>query len=185
MIYFNTNQACSDSYVSLLSVVGFKTVGCLTKEVLTSAFMNNYIAYIHVCATADVPFEQTISYTAYGWDRAYQLNPTPFREQWIDIKLIDPSVASRSLKMVVLADWGTIETDVMTPITDHLKRYLRNTEVNAVMIAGDIAYDLDSFNGRVYEDFLGLMQEFSPRLPFFITPGNHERRTVDAALLFN
>ena len=29
------------------------------------------------------------------------------------------------------------------------------------------------------------MEDFSPRVPFFFTPGNHERRTVDAALLFN
>lgn len=29
------------------------------------------------------------------------------------------------------------------------------------------------------------MEIFSKKLPFFIAPGNHERRTVDAALLFN
>ena len=52
------------------------------------------------------------------------------------------------------------------------------------MIAGDIAYDLDSNNGTTYEKFLELMEEVSTDTPFFIAPGNHERNTVDANLLF-
>lgn len=61
----------------------------------------------------------------------------------------------------------------MKSITDDLKRAIRQKGINAVIVAGDIAYDLDSFDGKVYEDFLILMQEFSKTLPFFITPGNH------------
>lgn len=53
------------------------------------------------------------------------------------------------------------------------------------MIAGDIAYDLDSNNGTTYEKFLGLIEEVSTYTPFFITPGNHERNTPDANLLFS
>lgn len=41
------------------------------------------------------------------------------------------------------------------------------------MIAGDIAYDLDSNNGTTYEKFLQLMEEVATDTPFFIAPGNH------------
>lgn len=125
-IYFNTRLSCPDSYVTVISTLGYKNIPCTTKTIVTSNFMNNYVAYIHVCSTADVPFEQAISYTAYGWDSKITLNAIPFKEQWIDIKLIDPRVVSRSLKMIVLADWGVIEHNNFTPITSYLKQYLRN-----------------------------------------------------------
>jgi hypothetical protein len=40
-------------------------------------------------------------------------------------------------------------------------------------------------NGTNYEDFLLLFEEFSPRIPIIHIPGNHERKSRDAALLFN
>ena len=54
-------------------------------------------------------------------------NPTPFKDQWIDVKLIDPRQKDRPLKLVVLSDWGTIEANIniMTPITKDLKKVLR------------------------------------------------------------
>lgn len=48
-----------------------------------------------------------------------------------------------------------------------------------------MAYDLDSNNGSNYEDFLFLLEQVSYKTPIIHVPGNHERRTPDAALLFN
>lgn len=54
-------------------------------------------------------------------------NPTPFKDPWIDVKLIDPRKKDRPLKIVVFSDWGTIEANIniMTPITKDLKKVLR------------------------------------------------------------
>jgi 3',5'-cyclic AMP phosphodiesterase CpdA len=57
--------------------------------------------------------------------------------------------------------------------------------VDAVLINGDVAYDLDTNNGSNYEEFLNLLEHVSARTPIIHVPGNHERRTPDAALLFN
>lgn len=54
-----------------------------------------------------------------------------------------------------------------------------------ILINGDISYDLDSNNGTNYEEFLLLLEEFSTKIPMVHIPGNHERKTHDAALLFN
>ena len=88
------------------------------------------------------------------------VDPTPFKENWISVKLLDPRPKDRDIRMVVLSDWGTIEANIniMTPITNDLKRVMREKDVSAIMIAGDIAYDLDSNNGTTYENFLTLMQ---------------------------
>jgi hypothetical protein len=68
------------------------------------------------------------------------------------VKLIDPLRKDRDINMIVLADWGTIEANIniMTPITKDLKRVIEEKEINGILIAGDIAYDLDSNNGTTY-----------------------------------
>jgi hypothetical protein len=41
------------------------------------------------------------------------------------------------------------------------------------VVAGDIAYDLDSQNGAIYEGFLLYIEEFTSKVPFILAPGNH------------
>ena len=38
----------------------------------------------------------------------------------------------------------------MTPIVDDLRRMISTSRINAIVVAGDIAYDLDSQNGAIY-----------------------------------
>lgn len=126
VIYFNTKQPCSNSFVRIISKSGVRKQICSTKTITTSIFANFYTTYIHICSFSQVPFEETFSYTAYGWDMSPASNPTPFKNQLIDVKLIDPRQKDRPLKLVVLSDWGTIEANIniMTPITKDLKKVL-------------------------------------------------------------
>jgi hypothetical protein len=39
---------------------------------------------------------------------------------------------------------------------------------------GDLAYDLDDLNGAVGEQFMDNIQEISSRVPYTVSPGNHE-----------
>lgn len=121
--------------------------------------MNSYIAYIHKCIIYDLKFDETFTYTAYGWQFGSSNSPTPYREEWVEVKLANPTSKDRELSIVVLADWGAIEENikVLTPITESLKRTIREKDISAIVIDGDIAYDLDSNNGSNYEKFLNLM----------------------------
>jgi metallophosphoesterase superfamily enzyme len=61
----------------------------------------------------------------------------------------------------------------MIPITNDLKRVLREEEVHAILINGDISYDLDTNNGTNYEEFLQLLEQVSAKTPIIHVPGNH------------
>lgn len=174
-VYFNTQATCPDSFINVISSAGFKKVLCMNKAVDTSSFMNEYTANIHSCSLLSVPFDEGFSYIAYGWDQQQSNNPTPHKNSWVDLELIDPTPKDRTVRVVALADWGNIENNIgyMTPILDDLKTVIQDKQINALMIAGDIAYDLDSNYGDVYETFLQLLEEFSATLPIFHTPGNH------------
>lgn len=50
VIYFNTQQACSNSFVNTISKDGFRKKICNTKVITTTAFANFYTTYIHVCS---------------------------------------------------------------------------------------------------------------------------------------
>ncbi len=53
--------------------------------------------------------------------------------------------------MITFADWGVIQSGRMTPIVDDMRVMIAAERINAIIIAGDIAYDLDSKNGIIYE----------------------------------
>ena len=76
-------------------------------------------------------------------------SPTVYKRQWIELNIVDPRPSDRSVSAVVLADWGKIDKnkDIMKPITQDLKRTIKQKDIDAIIIAGDIAYDLDSNNG--------------------------------------
>lgn len=185
VLYFNTQSSCQHSFVNVISSEGFKKIPCESIAVNTSAFVNFYTANIHKCRLSSIPFEERFSYAAYGWGE--EDSPTPHKYSWVETALIDPRPKNRAVRVVALADWGTIKKniDIMIPITNDLKRVLREQEIHAVLIDGDVAYDLDTNNGSNYQDFLTLLEEVSARTPIIHIPGNHERRTPDAALLFN
>jgi hypothetical protein len=55
------------------------------------------------------------------------------------------------VKVIAFADWGVVQSGAMTPIVDDMRVMIATERINAVIIAGDIAYDLDSNNGTIYE----------------------------------
>jgi metallophosphoesterase superfamily enzyme len=87
--------------------------------------------------------------------------------------------------VIVLADWGVIEGDKMTPIMNSLNQILTRDDIHLMVIMGDIAYDLDSNYGDRYLKFLGMIEEFTRRLPIVIAPGNHEHFSDDDMMLLS
>ncbi len=83
-----------------------------------------------------------------------------YKRQLIEINIVDPRPQDRAVSAVVLADWGKIEKnkDIMKPITQDLKRTIKEKGIDAIIIAGDIGYDLDSNNGSTYQEFLEMIE---------------------------
>lgn len=79
-----------------------------------------------------------------------------------------------------MADWGELieERDIYAPLEDLFDRQMATgANIDALIILGDVAYDLDSNNGSNYEGFIRMLSQVSSRWPIIFVPGNHERLT--------
>lgn len=88
--------------------------------------------------------------------------------------------------MINLADWGYLR-ELQTqykPLTDSFQ-YLSLTDKNirAIYINGDSAYDLQTNNGRNYEDFLIMISQVTISWALIINAGNHEHRDKNPFIL--
>lgn len=81
------------------------------------------------------------------------------------------------VKLVVLADWGylILKRGVYDPLDAAFQTMLNmNDKIDGIYIGGDIAYDLDSYEGAYYEDFIIMLSQVGSRWPVIMNTGNHE-----------
>ena len=53
-----------------------------------------------------------------------------------------------------------------------------NNDIDAIYIGGDIAYDLDSYQGQYYQDFIIMLSQVSSRWPLILNTANHEHLSL-------
>lgn len=56
-----------------------------------------------------------------------------------------------------------------------LQRDVQNFMYNAILHAGDIAYNLYSKDGAVGDEFMNRLQTVAGFVPYMVAPGNHEQ----------
>lgn len=86
------------------------------------------------------------------------------------------------VKIVVLADWGylRVKAGVYDPLDSAFKTMIdMGDKIDGIYIGGDIAYDLDSYQGLYYEDFITMLSQVGSRWPVILNTGNHEHLTVE------
>ncbi len=89
--------------------------------------------------------------------------------------------------MIVLGDWAPIFVRPYLPIHESLTHLidLRRQEkaafpikneyrFTAMVIAGDIAYNLEDYNCMKYNWFMSELEKVSPYWPIILFPGNHD-----------
>ncbi|OMJ86406.1 hypothetical protein SteCoe_12060 [Stentor coeruleus] len=76
------------------------------------------------------------------------------------------------VKFTIIGDWGTGAQGQYTERL--LEKDLDLRPVDGIIHLGDIAYDLDSNNGEVGDEFLRMIQPIAARFPYMTLPGNHE-----------
>ena len=84
---------------------------------------------------------------AYGWQGQGIDEPVPFNNTFIKSHLLSNKM---DVKLVVLADWGflKVKAGVYDPLDSAFKKMMDiNDKIDAIYIGGDIAYDLDSYEG--------------------------------------
>jgi hypothetical protein len=88
VIYFNTAQPCTQSYIQIVTKGGMTRVNCETTSLSLSKNTNHYQTHIHKCHTDAINYEETFFYNVFGWDGSSS-NPIPYGD-FIDVKMADP-----------------------------------------------------------------------------------------------
>ena len=95
--------------------------------------------------------------------------------------------AANATAFFVLADMGADESDggqttaaIAAELTTNTSELLGGTGVKyqSLIHAGDLAYNLDSDQGRVGDRFMQQIEPISAHLPYMVAPGNHEVRLL-------
>jgi len=75
-------------------------------------------------------------------------------------------------KVLIFGDWGIgpVGTDTSNLLYAHSKM----RAFDAIIHIGDMGYDLDSFNGKVGDEFGRIKEPVAANYPYMTIPGNHE-----------
>ena len=123
-------------------------------------------------------------YMVFGWTGNQSDPAIPFLKENIKAKI----PTGNKIKMINLADWSylVLKKGEYDPLDDSFDQLLNsNVQIDVLYINGDIAYDLDSNNGRNYEEFIVMLSQVGMHWPIIINTGNHERYSKEDITLLN
>lgn len=121
------------------------------------------LEYIH---TSNIIVDKDCNYEYYvgsflGWSAVYKFNgrthgPNDFQPT----------------NLIIVADWGGGAQAVYTK--NLMLREVKFEMVDAILHAGDIAYELGDLDGMVGDAWFNMIQPIAARVPYMTLPGNHE-----------
>lgn len=101
-------------------------------------------------------------------------------------KFTGPTRPASEISFISLADWSTgLQSDPYDHYTNHSKpniypflyHDLRENRYDMIIHAGDFAYDLSSFGGKMGDDYMRSIEPIVAQIPYMTTTGNHESYT--------
>ncbi|XP_042902962.1 acid phosphatase type 7 [Parasteatoda tepidariorum] len=102
--------------------------------------------YVYYCGSTD------------GWSTMYEFTALKNGTDW-------------SPTLVVYGDLGSKNARSLPQVQEEVQRGL----YDAVLHVGDIAYNLDSNNARVGDEFMRQIEPIAARIPYQVCVGNHEK----------
>lgn len=94
-----------------------------------------------------------------GWSAQYWFRSSPAVETW------QPHLA-------IYGDMGNENAQSLARLQEETQRGLYDT----ILHVGDFAYDMDSENGEVGDEFMRQIESISAYVPYMTCPGNHEEQ---------
>lgn len=89
--------------------------------------------------------------------------------QWFD-PVPSRSTDFRPLHLAIYGDYGVVNDQSQQLLEDKVT----GGEVDMILHAGDIAYNLHYHDGGRGDDFMNQIQTLATRVPYMVAPGNHE-----------
>ncbi|XP_033104022.1 acid phosphatase type 7-like isoform X2 [Anneissia japonica] len=138
----------------------------LTAKGSTTKFINGGIQkstqYIHRVKLTGLEPDKTYFYhcgSPDGWSEMFWFQSQPTGNKW-------------SPKFAVYGDLGNVNSRSM----GRLQHETQSGYYDAVLHVGDFAYDLDSRNGKVGDEFMRQIEPIAAYIPYMTCVGNHEER---------
>lgn len=116
--------------------------------------------YIHKVVLDELTPESTYLYhcgSDLGWSNEFWFKTPPLGSDW-------------SPHLVIYGDMGNENAKSLARLQEETQRGL----YDAVLHIGDFAYDMDSENGRIGDEFMRQIEPVAAYLPYMTCPGNHE-----------
>lgn len=111
----------------------------------------------------------TLQNLASGARYGYSVAKDQFSE--FVVPLSPPALSPLGTRLLLLGDLGVLRSLTIPDLKNEIEGKVR---YDAILHAGDLAYDLHDLGGRRAEQFLNLIHPLSSKIPYMVCPGNHE-----------
>lgn len=147
----------------------FTTIKASTTKFLESKTGEDKYQYISTAVFDDLKPQCWYEYKVANWNAWSDTYIFSGRTPDTDETYND---VNNPLTMVIFGDWGTGDLGQYT-------KHLLGEETIArdyagIIHMGDMAYNLDSENGQVGDEYLRMIEPISATIPYMTAPGNHE-----------
>lgn len=118
--------------------------------------------YIHKVRLTDLMPESVYQYhcgSNLGWSNLFSFHTTPTGTNW-------------SPKIALYGDMGSFNAQSLPRLQKEAQRGM----YDAILHVGDFAYDMDSDDGQVGDEFMRQIESIAGYVPYMTVLGNHEER---------
>ncbi|XP_050666890.1 acid phosphatase type 7 isoform X2 [Leptidea sinapis] len=116
--------------------------------------------WIHRVTLADLRYDTKYVYHAgsvYGWSEKFSFKTPPRGDQWM-------------VRAAIYGDMGNKNAHSLSYLQDEAER----GHFDVILHVGDFAYDMDTDNALVGDEFMRQIQPLAALVPYMTCPGNHE-----------
>lgn len=161
IVTWSTRNDTTDSIVEY-GIGGFVLTATGTSELFVDGGSEKHSQYIHrVVLSGLTPSSKYVYHCGsdYGWSPEFWFNTVPQESSWA------PHVA-------IYGDMGNENAQSLARLQEETQRGM----YDAILHVGDFAYDMDSENARVGDEFMKQIETIAAYLPYMTCPGNHEEK---------
>ncbi|XP_069359974.1 acid phosphatase type 7 isoform X1 [Maniola hyperantus] len=118
--------------------------------------------WIHRTLLPDLKFDTRYVYhvgSVYGWSEEFTFKTPPSGEDW-------------TVRAAIYGDMGNKNAHSLSYLQDEVQR----EHFDVILHVGDFAYDMDTDDALVGDEFMRQIQPLAAYLPYMTCPGNHESK---------
>lgn len=118
--------------------------------------------WIHRTLLPDLKYDTKYVYhvgSVYGWSEQFSFKTPPKGEDWV-------------VRAAIYGDMGNKNAHSLSYLQDETQR----GHFDVILHVGDFAYDMDTNNALVGDEFMRQIQPLAALLPYMTCPGNHESK---------